>query len=257
MMKLVRVSCPLCFSESRSQTRLLQRNGEVYSIATCANCEFVYARNCPVDTSVQAAVVPPPARQRHYHIERILRLGLAGRHDPLIVEIGCGYGDVGRLVSRWARFIGFEPSQSLAAVALGRGLDVRKEPFTGAALDRRADAIVLDNVLEHVHAPAALFDEAVAGLANGGVLIIIVPNVNDIRRLHPGWRYHNLWALPEHINYFSRRDLRRLFAKHGLTFQPFGFSVIRSRADAKYIPRALSESLGISLFGHNVFGIKQ
>jgi hypothetical protein len=66
-----------------------------------------------------------------------------------------------------------------------------------------------------------------------------------------------LWALPEHINYFSSANLRALFASNDLSFERFGLQVLRSGADMKFIPRALFEMVGLAPFGHNVFGTRK
>src|SRR4051812_49385557 len=71
--------------------------------------------------------VPPSTRPRHYQIARLLKSLLGSKPDPLILEIGSGYGDVGLLVRPWARFIGYEPSETCSAHALERGLDIRTE----------------------------------------------------------------------------------------------------------------------------------
>ena len=84
------------------------------------------------------------------------------------------------------------------------------------------DAIVIDNVLEHVEHPAALARMAVDALRAGGLLVVIVPNIRDVRQLLPRWRRRHHWRPHHHINYFSAHDLRRLFAHHGMQPRFFG-----------------------------------
>ena len=253
-----RSACPLCAgTPSAEKKRIIEKDGQSYAIEICERCSFVYNSNCLPDTAVAAAQTPPPPRPRHYQIDYLLRTRLAQKPNPLVVEIGCGYGDVGLLVSQWGQFIGFEPSDTLCAVAASRGLDARREFFAAAALPRPADAIILDNVLEHVHDPGGVFATAAGALAKDGVLLVIVPNVYDIRRLDKTWRERHLWALPEHLNYFSTSTLKMLFERHGLTFNHFGLEVLRSKADVRFFPRAVCETFGVSLFGHNVFGVKR
>jgi SAM-dependent methyltransferase len=252
----IRTHCPLCSGTERSPARIVHRHGTDYSLEQCASCGHLYISNIQADTTSPARHVPPPARPRHYQIARLLRRLLAGKENPLIVEIGCGYGDVGVLVRPWARFIGFEPSDTLAAVALERDLDVRREYFSPAAVPGLADAVILDNVIEHVEEPKALLADALRALAPGGVAIVIVPNVHDIRALSEKWRTRHLWIPPDHINYFSRKDIFRLMRSQGLSAKPFGLRPLRPREDLRFVPRALAEIAGLSLFGHNVYGIK-
>ena len=68
------------------------------------------------------------------------------------------------------RYVGFEPSASRAAFCRARGFDVREELFRGPdSVGMPADAIIIDNVLEHVEHPAALARVAVDALRPGGL----------------------------------------------------------------------------------------
>jgi SAM-dependent methyltransferase len=252
----IRDRCPLCASTERTLSRTVHRLGMDFDFQECSSCGHLYVSNILEDTTSPARTTPPPARPRHHQIERLLRRLLAGKEKPLIAEIGCGYGDVGVLVRPWAQFIGFEPSETLSAVGLERQLDIRKELFSADALPRPADAVILDNVLEHVEEPEALLAEGVRALAPGGVMVVIVPNRHDIRALSGKWRDRHLWIPPDHINYFGRRDIFGLMRRQGLSVKPFGMRPLRPRKDWRFIPRAMGEIAGLSLFGHNVYGIK-
>ena len=227
-----------------------------YRLEECSNCRHLYISNIPIDTTSPARPVAPSTRPRHYQIARLLRWLLKGKESPLIVEIGCGYGDIGMLVRPWSRFLGFEPSETCSAIAISRHLDIRTEYFSPAAVPEPADAVILDNVLEHVEEPETLLANAARVLAPGGILVLIVPNPHDIRALSPKWRDRNLWIPPDHINYFSRRDLGRLMRRQGLRMRPFGLKPLRLSKDWKFLPRAIAEKAGLSLFGHNVYGVK-
>ena len=252
----IREHCPLCASTARSLSRVVSRFGTDYDLQECAGCGHQYISNIPADTTSAARAVAPPTRPRHHQIERLLRSLLGAKENPLIVEIGCGYGDVGVLVRPWARFLGFEPSETCSAIALDRQLDIRREYFAADAVPEPADAIILDNVLEHVEEPKALLAEGVRALAPGGVAVVIVPNRQDVRGLSRKWGDRNLWIPPDHINYFDRGDIFRLMHDQGLAVKPFGLRPLRPTKDWRFLPRGIAEMVGLSLFGHNVYGVK-
>ncbi len=160
------------------------------------------------------------------------------------------------MVKDWSEFIGFEPSPSLRSIASSRGLNARCEFYSAEKLPRAADAIIIDNTLEHVIDPAGMMAEAVRGLAPGGILVVIVPNRRDVRGIRADWRKRHLWIPPDHINYFAAADLQMLFEKVGLRMRYFGLRPLRLLGDLRFVPRAFGEQLGLALFGLNVYGLK-
>ena len=88
-------------------------------------------------------------------------------------------------------------------------------------------------------------------------MVVIVPNVHDVRAFSKKWRTRHLWVPPDHINYFSRKDIFRLMNGEGLSAKPFGLRPLRLRKDWRFLPRAMAESVGLSLFGHNVYGVRE
>ncbi len=134
---------------------------------------------------------------------------------------------------------------------------MREGLFGGSESAGTADAVIFDNVLEHVQDPRTLVREAVASLREGGVLIVIVPNLNDIRRFHRHWRERHHWQPHCHINYFSSGDLDRLFGRHGMKFRYFGLEAAgRTGDDIGLLPRVLADMVGLHLFGLNCYGVK-
>ena len=98
------------------------------------------------------------------------------------------------------------------------GVDIVHDFFTPETAPA-ADAIVIDNVLEHVIDPQRLLADAVATLRPGGLDVVIVPNRDDLRQLVPSWRDARHWIPPDHINYFSMSDVKRMFANCQLDAQ--------------------------------------
>ncbi len=111
---------------------------------------------------------------------------------------------------------------------------------------------MLDNVLEHVREPRELVATALSALRPGGMFVIIVPNRYGMRRVVPSWRRERHWIPPDHINYFTARNVASLFERVGLKPRAFGFAPLRL-PDYKYFPRAALETMGLSPFGHNYY----
>jgi len=194
-------------------------------------------------------------RARHRQIHQLLTKLLP--EGDLIVDVGAGFAELGRFTAEAGRFryLGFEPSKSVAAAARRRAVAVRADIFRLSSLGEPAGAVVLDNVIEHVADPVGLLGQTAAALRDGGVLVVIVPNRYDVRQIVPTWRAANHWIPPEHINYFTPKTLGGVFKALGLRARPFGFRALRSQ-DWRYWPRAALEGGHIYPFGLNCYGVR-
>jgi hypothetical protein len=57
---------------------------------------------------------------------------------------------------------------------------------------------------------------------------------------------------PDHINFFSEKDIASMFRLAHLRPKRFRFSPLRL-SDYRFFPRAAAETIGLSIFGHNVY----
>ena len=250
-----RLTCPLCGSAGRTAFRTVARLGASHELVKCSGCGFVYARTARLDTADHGELSKLywRFRSRHHQIRRLIHLHL--KPHSQIVEIGCGRGELGYIMRDDAySYTGYEPASGLSRFGQQHGVNVVHDFFRRETA-ATADAIVIDNVLEHVLSPQDLLADAVANLREGGLAIVIVPNRDDLRQMLPGWRDARHWIPPDHINYFSMADIERMFAHCGLDAKPFGFHALTVR-DFRFFPRAVLETAGISLLGHNVYAIK-
>lgn len=255
----------MCGGLERAPHASIDRKQVRYDIARCNACRFVFVTN-PGGEMFHAAQDPParvPERARHRQIKRVCdRLLVRGRGDDgtrTIVEVGAGWGGLAQVVSRDPRYryIGFEPNVSRAEYSRAHGFDVRRTLFIGPESAGEVDAVVFDNVLEHLYDPETLVCAAVESLREGGVLVVIVPNLHDIRKYFPGGRRHS-WQPHCHINYFSVDDLRRMFGRHGLKLRHFGLEAVgKSGDDIGLLPRVLADAAGLHLFGLNCYAVKR
>jgi SAM-dependent methyltransferase len=248
-----RSQCPICKGTQFDPKLSLSRKGESFEIVTCHDCSFIFVADPEADTAnhIDIDKIDWAFRPRHSQIRRLLLSRLSpGRK---VIEIGCGRGEVGFLMRKDpVEYIGYEPARGLSDFGIRAGVPIIQTTFEG---NERADAVVIDNVLEHVADPADMLEIASAALNPGGILVVITPNVNDIRALSPTWRKRNLWVPPDHINYFSAADIAAMFARAGMSPRRFKFTPL-SLQDFKFYVRALAETAGLSIFGHNLYAIK-
>ncbi len=84
--------------------------------------------------------------------------------------------------------------------------------------NKKFDFIHSSLVLEHILDPLAFVEKSKAMLAPNGLFCIIVPNdFNPVQTIIHSLGKPQWWVSPfEHLNYFNRKSLRRLFEKAGM-----------------------------------------
>jgi SAM-dependent methyltransferase len=135
--------------------------------------------------------------------------------QDLVVEIGCGHGEIISYVHKQlgCRVVGVEPSHAQAEAAAKRfGIEVIESDLEGLDLaGRRAKVLILSHVAEHFHDPRAAFVRCGDALVDNGWIVVEVPNIlypNTNKRL-------SKWLSMEHMYYFSRRTLSRVLLEAG------------------------------------------
>jgi SAM-dependent methyltransferase len=111
--------------------------------------------------------------------------------------------------------IGVEPSASLATVAREQGLPVLTGSLPHPDLDGRFfDVVFLVDVIEHVAEPVTLLARCAERLADGGLLLVVTPDVDSFAARVMGRRWWHFRLA--HVGYFDRRSLERAFGRVGL-----------------------------------------
>jgi SAM-dependent methyltransferase len=164
-----------------------------------------------------AALVPPECRR--------------------VLEVGCASGQLGRLLrERGHHVTGIELVPDMAERArswLDRVVtaDIERDgfPFPPASFD----AVIFADVLEHLIDPWRVLREAALVLADDGVVVASVPNVQNIdvlRRLLRGrWDYRERGILDiGHLRFFTLHSIRELFSQADLTVVHVGHRYRRS-----------------------------
>jgi 2-polyprenyl-3-methyl-5-hydroxy-6-metoxy-1,4-benzoquinol methylase len=144
-----------------------------------------------------------------------------------VLDIGCGAGAFGAALKSRIEGLsvtGVEMDPEAAESARAR-LDLVLTGDAVAALarmqDQKFDAIVLNDVLEHVMDPEALLRQLRPHVADGGCVVASIPNVREFFTvldlvLRGRWDYVDEGILDRtHLRFFTRASLPGLFERGG------------------------------------------
>ncbi len=205
-----------------------------FSHVRCSGCGLVYLRDRPTISSLEI-IYPPQYNPYHFDenlspfVNRVRNYVQAKKiapmvalvpPDALVVDVGCGGGALLRIMKRlgppaW-RLVGVDFSDD-AIDRLGvAGIEGRKGRFEQMDWDLPdPDAIVMNQVIEHLDDPAAVVKRSFELLKPGGVLLVETPSVDawDARLF---WkRYWGGWHTPRHWTLYTPATLAALVEKHG------------------------------------------
>ncbi len=152
----------------------------------------------------------------------------SGKPAMEVLEIGCSSGYVGAtLVAKGHRVTGVELDPEAAEAARASLQEVftgDAEAFFDAHPDRRFDAMLLGDVLEHMTDPGATLARCASHLSADGALAISLPCVThgSIRAmlLEGRWDYADYGLLDRtHLRFFSRKGMQDLLTGAGLRIE--------------------------------------
>jgi SAM-dependent methyltransferase len=218
------VECPLCNASSgevilRAPDRFHGRR-KAYAVVRCGACGLVRLADPP----------HPEAMPFHYgsgYHKSIENAGEAklitrwGRqcgtirnlksHGSLL-DIGCSSGAFLRAMKSdsW-RLYGVEISPEEAERARGStGAEIfNGDPLTAPFLPESFDVITCFHLLEHVYKPLELLERVHSWLKPGGVLYVILPNIDSWEARIFGSYWYGL-ELPRHLCHFSPQSLEKV-----------------------------------------------
>jgi 2-polyprenyl-3-methyl-5-hydroxy-6-metoxy-1,4-benzoquinol methylase len=158
---------------------------------------------------------------------RMEMLAYLPEHAATVLDVGCHTGAFGQAIKRKCGSVvwGIEPNPETAKVAEGL-LDRVFNDFFSAALplpDGHFDAIVFNDVLEHMPDPWSALQLAAAKLKPDGCVIVSIPNLRHIDNLVHILRERDFNYEPAgirdktHLRFFTRKSAPRLFEGSGLS----------------------------------------
>jgi SAM-dependent methyltransferase len=199
-----------------------------HDIFRCKHCDLLFVHPIPVSTSeIYEEDYFSGASHGHGYVDYdtdkgpmipvfkkyLLRIEESLGRKGKLLDVGAATGFFVNL-ARDAKFDahGIEISDHAAAIGRSKGLDI--QTGTLADISDTFDCITMLDVIEHVPNPRAEIERAFKLLNPGGILIINTPDAGSLFARSMGKRWH-LIVPPEHLFYFSRRNLRSLLEQVG------------------------------------------
>ncbi len=133
---------------------------------------------------------------------------LGGTRPGRLLDVGAGDGSfLSAMRRRGWEVHGVEPDPRARERALREhGVALTPGTIDDVPTEERFDAVVLDNVLEHVPDPVATLRRAWSLLRPSGRLVVLTPNAKSLGHARFGARWRGLEP-PRHLFLFSRRAL--------------------------------------------------
>jgi SAM-dependent methyltransferase len=173
------------------------------------------------------------------------------RRFDRVLDVGCAYGfflDVAESHWRPSELVGVDISPEAATHNTRPGRTFHAGFIEDVELpDGHFDFVFMGDALEHVREPLRVADQLARVLAPDGVLLLTTVDFGSrlARWLGARWR---LLCPPEHLHFWTRPSLERLFADRGLHgelfdywfFYPKPYVYERTRAQFGFTPRFLA-----------------
>lgn len=210
---------------------------EQFNIVSCKGCGFKFTNPRP-DNAVLGNYYKAESYVSHTNSKKgiVNKLYHAVRNHTLkskiqmvseyvsrgtILDYGCGTGMFLSAINKagWETF-GMEPDDSARKMASEHGLNVfsDKDKVNAYMADKKANAITLWHVLEHVTDMPETLSFFKNKLNKDGVLIIAVPN----HASYDAEYYKEFWAaydVPRHLHHFDIKSMTSLVEQAGFKLQ--------------------------------------
>lgn len=255
------IDCPLC---SQRADRLLDIPrpvfGKCYAIHNCRSCKISFTYPFPSQDDLdriysgqywtrettlgeKGAVGRAVEFFNHRRLAMLIR-PLLKKLPPgaSILEVGCGSGHLAAHIKE----CGFEievtdiSDDILMEVKSLHNIPGYCGNLEEIAFHRQYDAIIFNNVLEHLHSPERAIATASRLLNTGGMIFVEVPNIgsNQFNFFKADW-YH--LAIPQHLYHFTSEALDNIM--HQFALERTWLSTYSPRTSAAGYAASLSPSL--------------
>lgn len=208
-------------------------------LVRCRKCDFHFSERRPsaeelnklYSSYLRVDAISPITIKRYHEILDGLEVF---RQTNNLIDVGCGNGYFLQTAKKrgWNVF-GVEATKEAVTKCEEKGIQMHLgELETGSFPGVTFDVVASFEVLEHMSDPKSEVEKFFSILRAGGAVYATTPNFNSLSRhlLKSRW---NVVTYPEHLSYFSRRSIKRLFASFGFVsahLQTTGISLTRLRS---------------------------
>ena len=255
------VNCILCGNEHAG----LRCIKEGYRLVRCSSCGLVYVNPRPrPETSVEMYnmnhispfdyYVEHRAEDSRTFAKRLILVEQCVQPGRLL-DVGCAVGTMLEVAqSRGWQAQGIDINRrSVEYSKKERGLNAEVGTISDVNASGCFDAVVMNDVLEHLHDPMAAMRRVHSLLAEGGIVFIATPDIGSPLARITGRRWLHLKP-DEHIYYFSRRTITKLLEQAGFSsvvrIKSLGrfrnaATAVRKAATYSTLPYAVLKALGL------------
>ncbi len=228
--------CPLCDSKDIKlslATEDYSISKEVFNIYDCGTCSFRFTQTIPTpetiapyyesDVYISHSDTKEGLVNRLYHTARDLMLNkkrkliLSLTEGKRILDVGSGTGYfLDHMKNNGFAVTGVEIDPDARQATKDKfGIQVASpDTFLNQGLTEKVDVVTLWHVLEHLHDLTGYMESIAAQLADGGTVLIAVPNHASYDATH----YKKHWAaydVPRHLWHFTPKTIGQLAEKTG------------------------------------------
>lgn len=127
--------------------------------------------------------------------------------SPKLLDVACGTGWTTSIYQNNGFDVtGVEPSRARATRAREKyGLEIHNCYLEELPIEGQYDVVILRHIIEHFEYPKEMLQKTLKLLKDGGVIVIVAPNINCLGRYLFQTKWD--WIIPLHFNFFNMKSL--------------------------------------------------
>ncbi len=270
------VPCPVCGAKEGRLLDVKTSRGKRFKNVLCSGCGLAWSNprekekvyldyyrkeyaKCVYGLDDQTKIIEALAWRRRRTKEKIKPFGRIWKKSMSLLEVGCGLGSFLEVVKNdyGCKTYGIEPSPFFCRIArksfklnLYQGTFNEWFDDSSSGFPKNYEAIVLDQMLEHVLDPVLFLNKLKTKLKPDGFIFISVPNI-----ARPKFKPQEYFIF-EHVSYFSPFPLMLLLIRCGLKItemhleNPGSMQVVAQRLESsqplihmtsEFLPKSIKE----------------